>query len=391
MQIPLKYLPDLEKAEKLSYEERIGAGLKQALNEGVDYFFGLSLVLVKVGEKMRESSSKIDIRQYLNQPRALWRLAGGLLKSRLAGRPMLPKDLWSLKGIIGSGVDSGIYKEKIKEYWGKTPLDIYSCTEGGIIATQTWDYEGMTFVPSLNFLEFIPEDEFMKWQMDRSYKMKTLLLDEVKADESYEIVITSFHGGSLVRYRIGDMIRITSLRNDKLGIDIPQMFFERRVDDLLDFFVVRLSEKTIWQAINSTGIAYEDWVAYKDDEKQTLNVLIELKNGYQGNTEDIAKSIYNNLNSQNIIKLNETVAKNKLSDMADFKINVSFLPKGTFAGYIARRQAEGADLAHLKPPHINPSEKVLSMLIADIKETIVVTRSEVKTQKESDHQKVSLS
>src|SRR4030042_6634090 len=46
MQVPLKYLPTLDNAEKLSYEERIAAGLKQALNEGIDYFFGLSLVLV---------------------------------------------------------------------------------------------------------------------------------------------------------------------------------------------------------------------------------------------------------------------------------------------------------------------------------------------------------
>src|SRR4030042_5004472 len=39
MQMPLKYLPSLEKAEKLSYEERIAAGFKQGLNEGLDYFF----------------------------------------------------------------------------------------------------------------------------------------------------------------------------------------------------------------------------------------------------------------------------------------------------------------------------------------------------------------
>ena len=75
---------------------------------------------------------------------------------------MLPKDFWSLKGIIGSGVDSWVYKDKIKELWGKNPLDLYSCTEGGVIATQTWDYDGMTFIPNLNFLEFIPEDEQIK-------------------------------------------------------------------------------------------------------------------------------------------------------------------------------------------------------------------------------------
>jgi hypothetical protein len=231
----------------------------------------------------------------------------------------------------------------------------------------------------------------MKWQMDRSYKMKTLLLDEVKADESYEIVITSFHGGSLVRYRIGDMIRITSLRNDKLGISIPQMSFERRVDDLIDFYVVMLTEKKIWQAIENTGVAYEDWIAFRDAENLLLNISIEIKDGYQANPEQIAKLLFSQLTQTENSKSETPSYDNNLMDIADFGIKVNILPRGTFDNYIARRQAEGADLAHLKPPHINPSEKVLSMLITDTKETIVVTRSGVKTQKESDNQKVSVS
>ena len=110
---------------------------------------------------------------------------------------MLPKDLWSVKGIISSGLDSSVYKDKIEKMWGKYPLDIYSCTEAGIIATQTWDYDSMTFIPNLNFFEFIPEKEHFKWQIDHTYQPKTVLLDEVKAGEVYEIVITNFHGGSL--------------------------------------------------------------------------------------------------------------------------------------------------------------------------------------------------
>jgi len=315
---------------------------------------------------------------------------GALIKSRLAGRPVLPKDLWSLRGIIGSGVDSSVFKEKIKELWGKSPLDIYSCTEGSVIATQTWDYEDMTFVPSLNFLEFIPEAELIKWQLDRNYEMKTLLLDEVEPGESYEIVISNFHGGPLVRYRIGDMVTITSLRNNKLGINIPQMVFERRVDDVIDLYAVRLSEKSIWQAIDSAGIGYEDWFAFKDKENQTLNVFLELKDGFQGNSVNIAHNIYNNLYSQNINKLNELVASNKLTDIADFQINVNVLPKGTFANFIAKRQKEGADLAHLKPPHINPPEKTLSILVPETSETITVNKSVSKEPESSNYRKAPL-
>jgi len=48
-------------------------------------------------------------------------------------------------------------------------------------------------------------------------------------------------------------------------------------------------------------------------------------------------------------------------------VQVFLLRPGTFADYTAQRQAEGADLAHLKPPHMNPSEKVLSLLRPEIK------------------------
>ena len=54
---------------------------------------------------------------------------------------------------------------------------------------------------------------------------------------------------------------------------------------------------------------------------------------------------------------------NKTGDMFDFTVEVELLPKGSFAKYTSQRQAEGADLAHLKPPHINPSDEVLTLLV----------------------------
>ena len=364
LQTPSDYLPPLDEAESLSFEERIKLGFKQALSQGLDYFFGLSMVLVVVGNKFSQPSEKVNIRPLLSQPKALFRLFKGLVKSKLARRPMLPKDLWSVKGIMSGGLDSGVYRNKIKELWGRYPLDTYTGTEGGIYATQTWDYEGMTFIPSLNFFEFIPEKELFKWQLDHSYQPKTVLLDEVKAEENYEIAVTNFHGGALVRYRPGDMIRITSLRNEKLGIEIPQMVFERRADDLLDFVFVRLTEKTIWQAIENTGLAYEDWAAYKKDGEPVLSLSIELKDGYQGSEADVAAAVRQQIIESDSDRDTKSLIRDDFATMIDFRIEINLLPRGAFANYTAQRQAEGADLAHLKPPHINPSEKVLSLLMA---------------------------
>jgi len=374
LQTPIHLLPPMEESEALSFEDRIKIGFQQALSQGMDYFFGLSLVLVAVGNKFGESShhSSRNLRPLLRQPRALFRLARGMVRSKLAGRPMLPRDLWKIKGIMSGGLDSAVYRDKIKHMWGRYPLDTYAGTEGGIIATQTWDYEGMTFIPSLNFLEFIPEEEHLRWRVDHSYQPGTVLLDEVQPGEVYEIVLTNFHGGALVRYRPGDMVRITSLRNNALGIDIPQMAFERRADDLLDFVFVRLTEKTVWQAIENTGIPYEDWTAFKKDGEPVLSIYLELKDGYQRSQEEIARAIREQvLRSDSHNRDTEALYRDDFATMIDFKVEVNVLQPGAFASFIAQRRAEGADLAHLKPPHINPSARVLSLLTSRLEEEMV--------------------
>ena len=50
----------------------------------------------------------------------------------------------------------------------------------------------MTFIPNLNFLEFIPEKEHFKWQLDNDYQPRTLLLNELKAGEKYELGVKTW-------------------------------------------------------------------------------------------------------------------------------------------------------------------------------------------------------
>jgi hypothetical protein len=161
------------------------------------------------------------------------------------------------------------------------------------------------------------------------------------------------------------MIRITSLRNERLGIDIPQMAFERRADDLLDFVVIRLTERIIWQAIENTGIAYEDWTAYKQPGEPVLNLLIEPRDGATSSAAEVASAVQQQImQADNNDAYTTSTAHDDLADMINFRVEVTLLPRGTFAHYTVQRQAEGADLAHIKPPHVNPSEKVLSLLNA---------------------------
>jgi hypothetical protein len=42
---------------------------------------------------------------------------------------------------------------------------------------------------------------------------------------------------------------------------------------------------------------------------------------------------------------------------------VRLLPIGAYKHFYETRQREGADLAHLKPPHMSPSDRALQLLM----------------------------
>ncbi|MFC2070877.1 GH3 auxin-responsive promoter family protein, partial [Chloroflexota bacterium] len=248
---------------------------------------------------------------------------------------------------------------KIEEMWGIQPLEFHGCTEAVLIATQLWDRQGMTFVPNLNFFEFIPEEESIKSRDNPAYQPSTLLLDEIETG-NYELVITSLHGGPFVRYRLGHLINISSLRNEQLNVDIPQMQFLSRVDDQIDIAgFTRLSEKTIWQAVENAGLHYSNWTVRKEvKDKPVLHLFIEIKDTEEDITaEQVADRVHNALK-----KLDTPYAE--LEAFTGLRpLKVTILPQNTFRLYKQKQQHSGSDLDQLTPPHINPSNSTIESLI----------------------------
>ncbi len=351
-------LPPVGEAENISFEERIKYGFDLAMERGLDLCIAMSSVNVAIGERFgRKGKSKTNIKALIKKPRKAFRLLKGVLRSKLAGRPMLPRDIWKLKGLVTFGIDGSVYREKIKDMWGRYPLEFHGCTEAIFIAMQTWDYEGLTFIPNLNFFEFIPEDEVNKSIEDPTYKPRTVLIDEV-IPGNYELVISSLHGGPFVRYRLGHLISITSTRNEKLNIDIPQMRFLTRIDDQIDIAgFTRLSEKVIWKSIENCGIGYRDWVASKEiNGKPVLHLYIE-PDDIKINLKELESSIHNELK-----KLDKPYSElEAFTGLQPLKITL--LPKNSFQAYKLKQQALGASLDNLSPRHINPSRNTIRFLL----------------------------
>ncbi len=354
------FLPPIDEAEKMDFEERLAQGFQQGLSEGVDILFALTGLLLALGEQFGQGGGLGKLKPYLRKPGALRRMLLGFAKSKLAGRKMLPRDLWALKMLIGFGTDTSVYRDKLKEMWGRYPLDVYGSTETLILATQTWDYTGMTFVPQINYLEFVPEDQYRRFHAEAGGQPDIYALDEIEPGQNYGLVITNFRGGAYVRYFLGDVVKISAPGNERLGIALPQMEFFTRVEGLveLDGFV-RLTERTIGKAVEDSGLPYKDWLARKRSTPNgdRLELFLEPKGHGLISVETAVAEIHAQLREL------DTYYSIHTSLSGSPPLDIQMLPVGAFDLYIARQRQAGADLAHIKPPHMNPSDAIVATLI----------------------------
>jgi len=280
----------------------------------------------------------------------------------LQGRPLLPRDLWRVKGMLVGGTDTDIYRERLQAYWGIAPHEQYACTEApGLMATNAWTRQGLYFLPDTCFYEFIPEEEWARARRDPSYIPATVLLDEIKAGIRYEMVITNFYGGPFLRYRLYDLVRCISLADEKAGIGLPAVTVEGRDSDLIDLagFTGLIDETLMWRAIEHAGLSYEDWLVRKEivgDGNPGLHLYIELREAIE--SQQIIERVHQQL-----------VLRNRFyGDLASMlgyiPLRVTQLGPGTFARYVQMQRAAGADLSHYKPRHMNASDEVRDAVLA---------------------------
>lgn len=354
----LRVIPPPEVSEKLDFQQRIAMGFKMALRNGVDSIGALGSVLAKMGERFTEGGQGMSLSLSLLHPVVLFRLLRAVIRSKMQRRAMLPRDLWPAKALTCSGTDADIYREKLEYYWGRSPHELYALTEAGVVAMQSWAKKGLTCYPFLNFFEFIPEEEWLKNRENKDYQPGTVLLNELEVGKIYEIVITNFHGMPFLRYRPGDLVKVVALEEKETGIKLPQIVFHARADDLIDLYsIVRLDEKTVWQAMADTDIKYVDWSARKEyqEDSPVLRLYVELVEGAK--VDRLEDMIHKNLRAIS------PLYKEAITEARTNPVRVTILPGGSFQRYLEQKQKAGADLAHLKPPHMNASDDTIRDLL----------------------------
>ena len=345
----------------MEFKTKVRTNFEAAMETKGDLIISLTSILVSAGEQFEDSMAlrKNGNNSRGNRAKLSWRaklkLANAVLKAGLNGRRPRAGDMWDPKGIIGWGVDTPVFRDRVKDYWGVAPREIYACTEGGVMGVQSKGANGMVFNPYMNFLEFLPASEVARLEADPTYAAQTQLLCEVAPGEKYEVVISSYYGMPFVRYRLGHQIRFLEPSGAE---SLPEFEFLGRSDDRLDIAgFTRIDEKTMWQAVRDTGLPIGSWTARTEsrDGKPILHLYAEADDGIaQAEAED---KLHMALRAEDDFYRD-------LEDMLGIRpLEITLLPSGTWDRYYDSRLRQGLELHYLVPPRMNSSEDDVSELV----------------------------
>ncbi|MCH8102277.1 MAG: GH3 auxin-responsive promoter family protein [Chloroflexi bacterium] len=346
-------------AEKLEFKDRIAAAFKEALKTRVDLIISMTSILLKTGERLEGHASDAGAgrnRSDLNR-RALGRIARARLKSALKRRPIRPRDLWHPKGIVGWGLDTSFSRDKVAEYWGSLPYEIYASTEGGVMGVQPVDGRGILFNPRADFFELIPEADLNSVDQPSDSIPRTLLPSEAEPGGTYEVVITNFYGMPLVRYRTGNLIRFmpgaATTRTHQ-----PRFEVIGRSDQRIDIAgFTRIDEKTVWEALRLADTPFTDWAM--TSERTEDGTILHIYGEPRANSDLAGVSD----------RIHEAMRRvdplyRDLESMLDIRpLRSTVLPAGSFSRYYERKRAAGAPLTDRRPASMNADASV----IADLK------------------------
>jgi hypothetical protein len=151
---------------------------------------------------------------------------------------------------------------------------------------------------------------------------------------------------------------------------LPQVTHYSRRSDLIEIGgFVRLTEQTIWAAIERSGLRYNDWTARKEEQGDApvLHVYLEPRPGPQPSTGEVQEAMHRALGDLD----SDWADMERMSGMRPLR--VSYLPIGTFDAYTSARRKQGAELAHLKPAHMNPPGSTLKLLMDAAQEAATLT------------------
>lgn len=350
-EVDFHFMPPVKEALEMPFSQQMARGFELAVKHGMNQFFGMSSILYYISQNLLSGSGSGFSLKMLSgmSPVMLYRLIKARYRSKRDNVPILPRDIFKLDAFVCVGNDSTLYKPELEKYWGKKPMEIAGGTEPTLIGTETWSRDGMVFFPDACFYEFIPEKEMRRSLDDPGYTPRTYLMDELSANQLYELVITVLKGGIFVRYRVGDVYRCLRLSNPNDKLSIPQFEFVDRTPNIIDIGAfTRITAKEIEKVIRLSRLPIKLWTALKeyDSDKQAyLQMFLEVEENSIEDKSAAADVLKEHLSLYFRYFDSDYVSLKKLLKIDPLR--VTLVKNGSFQAFEALR---GYPLGRINPP-----------------------------------------
>lgn len=350
-EVDFHFMPPVKDALEMSFSQQMSRGFELAVKHGLNQFFGMSSILYYISQNLLSGTgSGLSLKKLSGMsPVMLYRLIKARYRSRRDNVPILPKDIFKLDAFVCVGNDSTLYKPELEKYWGRKPMEIAGGTEPTLIGTETWSRDGLVFFPDACFYEFIPEKEMRRSLEEPDYSPRTYLMDELNANQLYELVITVLKGGAFVRYRVGDVYRCLRLSNPSDNLSIPQFEFVDRTPNIIDIGAfTRITAREIDKVIRLSGLPIRHWTALKEydsDKKSFLQMFLEVEDDSLENQSAAADILKEHLSLYFRYYDSDYVSLKKLLQIDPLRVTV--VKGGSFEAF---EKLRGHPLGRINPP-----------------------------------------
>lgn len=231
-------------------------------------------------------------------------------------------------------------------------VETYNASEGFFgIQDRTGSTEMLLMLDYGIFYEFIPLEE------SHSDQPKTILLDQVKLDQVYEVVISTNAG--LWRYRIGDTIRFTSLNPFRIKIAGRTKHFINAFGEEL---MIENAEKAIAEVCQKTHTSIDNFTAAPKYLSHGKSGAHEWVIEFSKAPEDL--ELFADSLDQTLRKLNSDYDAKRQKDIALGRLILHKAPKDTFYQWMKSRGKLGGQN---KVPRLSNSREYVEDLLKFMK------------------------
>lgn len=254
------------------------------------------------------------------------------------------KKIWkNAKYILAVGGEAfSCYTERMRRYAEDVPIHhfVYAASAGIFgIAEKVDVSDRYILIPEAGFFEFIPVND--------ADRVRTLLMQDVRVGEKYELVFTNHSG--FYRYRTGDVIEVVDWHHRA-----PVVKYCYRKDQVIDLAGEKSNQQQLNAAIanfaKEADVTIKGYCVQKDDSGTRPRYLFYIecmRNKMNSRAEKILEECMRQANAAY-----RSCAERKI--IAPLKI--AFLMRGSFMRYEQKLAAEGRHMGQNMPVHVLDTE-----------------------------------